>query len=153
MISTSVSNLLIRRIDQDRSFCFSLFRSNPKLAAIPFRHVFKDLISFVMISCSLKDSFHFVCSSRFSGMSPHLLCLSRIARKATADCQKLAVDDYSVALGRLEAGATSSFDPSGLCFSDIQIVFLGYHLAYCQDSETAGSISVRYCDRIHCPDR
>jgi hypothetical protein len=36
-------------------------------------------------------------------MSPHLLC-----------CQGLAVDDYSVALGRLEAGATSTFAQLGL---------------------------------------
>ena len=32
-------------------------------------------------------------------MPPHLL-----------RCQELAVDDYSVALGRLEAGASSTFD-------------------------------------------
>ena len=31
-------------------------------------------------------------------MAPHLLC-----------CQGLAVDDYSFALGRLEAGAPSTF--------------------------------------------
>ena len=36
-------------------------------------------------------------------MSPHLL-----------RCQGLAVDNYSVTLGRLKAGATSTFDQSGL---------------------------------------
>ncbi len=43
-------------------------------------------------------------------MSPHLL-----------RCQRLAVDDYSVALGRLEAGATSTFAQSGFK----QLVYYG----------------------------
>jgi len=45
--------------------------------------------------------FHFVYPSG-KPMPPHLL-----------RCQGLAVDNYSFALGRLEAGAPSTFDQSG----------------------------------------
>jgi hypothetical protein len=49
----------------------------------------------------LTKPFHFVYPSG-KPMSPHLL-----------RCQGLAVDDYSFALGRLEAGATSTFAQLG----------------------------------------
>ncbi len=68
---------------------------------LPFLLCFSKLICLVSMSCLLKKYFHFVYPSG-KPMSPHLL-----------RCQGLAVDDYSVALGRLKAGATSTFAQSG----------------------------------------
>ena len=64
--------------------------------------VFK--IEYVLYGCVLVlvKFFHFVYPSG-KPMSPHLL-----------RCQGLAVDDYSFALGRLEAGATSTFAQLGI---------------------------------------
>ena len=66
-----------------------------------------------------KNLFHFV-DPPGKPMSPHLLRVSRPSCKATADCQGLALDNYSFALGRLskiplagEAGAPSTFDQLG----------------------------------------
>jgi len=56
---------------------------------------------FSIDALSFKKSFHFVYPSG-KPMPPHLL-----------RCQGLAVDDYSFTLGRLKAGATSTFAQLG----------------------------------------
>ena len=61
----------------------------------------KNQYKVLRISCRLKH-FHFVYPSG-KPMSPHPL-----------RCQGLAVDDYSFTLGRLKAGATSTFAQLGL---------------------------------------
>jgi len=59
---------------------------------------------FSIDALSFKKSFHFVYPSG-KPMPPHLL-----------RCQGLAVDDYSFTLGRLKAGATSTFAQLGYAY-------------------------------------
>jgi hypothetical protein len=71
------------------------------LKLLHFFNLSQNLICLLLMRYRIRKSFHFVYPLG-KPISPHLLC-----------CQGLAVDNYSVALGRLKAGATSTFAQLG----------------------------------------